>query len=83
MGVRLETETAFFESQRKQWIADGREGKYAVVHQETLLGFFEDLGEAYQAGASQHGAGNFLAKRVTPEDKVEIVHRVQLRRSGT
>lgn len=83
MGALLETETAFFEGQRKHWVEQGHEREFAVVHGESLLGFFESLGEAYDAGASQFGAGNFLAKKVTPEDEVEIVHRVQLRPSGT
>ncbi len=75
--MALEAETKYFDSNRAQWIKDGREDQWAVVRQEELLGFYPSLAKAYAAGVERFGSGSeFLAKQVTPDDPVEIIQRV-------
>lgn len=75
--MALEVETNYFNSNRAQWIKDSHENEWAVVRHEELLGFYPSLAEAYAAGVERFGSGiEFLAKRVTPDDPVEIIQRV-------
>ena len=80
--MSLERETAYFTNNRARWIEQGHEGQWAVVCAEELLGFFESLEEGYEAGVKQVGAGKFLLKQLTPEDKVETIQRVHWGASG-
>ena len=73
--MALEDETKYFDSNRAQWIKDGHEGEWAVIHDRQLLGFYRSLEEGYGAGVAQFGAGNFLLKQVSPEDQVETIQR--------
>lgn len=62
--MALETELAFFEANRAEWVKE-HETKYAVVQDETLLGFFDEWEEAFKAGIKAFGGGrNFLVKQV-------------------
>ncbi len=73
MCFRVETD--FFNEHRVQWVADGQEGQWAVIHERELLGFYGSLEEAYGAGVARFGAGNFLLKQVSTEDNVETIQR--------
>lgn len=73
----LEIETEYFNRNRAEWIKDGSEGRWAVVREERLLGFFASIEVAYEAGVAEFGDSvEFLVKQVTPRDEVETVQRV-------
>lgn len=74
--MALETETAYYNSMRHQWISNGYENKWVVVNESQLLGFYDDIETGYEAGAVKFGPGNFLLKQVTDEDSTETIQRV-------
>lgn len=74
--MALETETAFYNSSRHQWIDEGHLNKWAVVQGSQLLGFYDSIESGYEAGVAEYGPGNFLLKQVTAEDGVDTIQRV-------
>ena len=74
--MTLEVETKYFNSNRAQWIKNDKEGQWAVVRGDTLLGFYPSLKSGYDAGREEFSEAGFLVKQVTPEDRVETVRRV-------
>jgi len=72
----LKEETGYFERHREEWLRAGHEGRWAVVHGDTLIGFYPSLGEAYQAGLDACGMARFLVRQVSAEERVEIIHRI-------
>ena len=71
----LERESAFFDVHRAEWIDQGHEGAWAVVHGKELLGFYESIEAGYAAGRAKYEPGSFLLKQVTPRDEVETIQR--------
>lgn len=78
----LETETKFFDVNRAQWVADGHEGKWAVVRDSKLLDFYDSLETGYEAGMAAFKPGTFLLKQVTLKDDVETIQRAYWGASG-
>lgn len=72
---RLEAEVRLFGERRSGWIEDGKDGWWAVVHANTVLGLFRTLGEAFASGKAKWTPGTFLVKRVTPKDRVHVVQQ--------
>ncbi len=66
----LETELAFFELHRAQWVRV-HPGKYALIKGEQLEGMYDSSGNAYTEGVKRWGNVPFLIKEVLPEDRVE------------
>ncbi len=75
--MALETELAYFERHRAQWISDHADD-FAVIHDEELLGFYKDANEAYEAGVDAWGVISFLVKEVLDEDRVEHIPALTL-----
>ena len=74
--MALETETAYYNNMRDQWIRENHEGEWAVVNGSQLHGFYDSIESGYEAGVAEYGPGNFLLKQVTAEDGVETIQRV-------
>jgi len=75
--MALEAETAYYNSKRLEWIKEGHEDKWAVVHENELIGIYPSLGEGYAAGVEQLGTDTeFLVKQITPEDTIETIQLV-------
>lgn len=70
--MALDVELAFFEESRRDWLNQHR-GKFAVVKDETLLGFYDTPELALQAGLREWGHTSFLIKPVLPSDPVEQI----------
>ncbi len=66
----LDIERAFFEQHRTEWLQE-HSGKFAVVKNEDLIGFFDTAESAIQAGAARVGHEPFLIKQVLPQDHLE------------
>ena len=65
----LETEARWFESKRLEWLVE-QEGRFAVVQDETVLGFFDSWEEAFRQGVRHlGGARPFLVKEVLAVDR--------------
>jgi hypothetical protein len=68
--MSLETELAFFEAHRVEWI-EHHEGKFALIRHEVLHGVCDTYEAAYAAGVQEWGNVPFLVKQILREDLVE------------
>ena len=59
----LDKERTFYAAHLQEW-AKTRPGKFAVVKDEGLVGFFDSLDEALSVGASRFGLSSFLVRQV-------------------
>lgn len=73
----LETELAFFARQKEQ-LLESHEGKFALIHGETLCGTFDTPRNAYSEGVKQFGTEAFLIKQILKVEPVEEVPAFQL-----
>lgn len=80
--LRLEKELAFFDRHRAKWLDEGREGQWAVVHNDALLGFYATLEEGFEAGVARLGPTDFLVKELRPTDRIERIPRAFWGTSG-
>jgi len=76
-GSPLSTELAFFEEKRDEWLRVYL-NKYVVVKGRELLGSFDTLEAAFNAGMVAYGMPPFLVKQVLPEDPVVRVPALTL-----
>ena len=75
--MTLDTELRYFDEHRHAWIREGHEDEWCVIRGRELLGFFDSLSEAYEAGVERFGEGVvFLVKQIRPEDPTATIHRV-------
>ncbi len=63
----IKTEYEFFNAHREEYLRE-HSGEFAVIENETLLGFFPDQMSAFVA-MKDHQVGNFLVKKVIPADQ--------------
>ncbi len=66
----FEIENAYYELHRDEWLVD-HEGKYVVIKEREVLGFYTDYVEAVTAGYEKYGVGEtppFMVKAVCKED---------------
>lgn len=55
-------------------LLDTYEGKFALIHAETLAGAYESAENAYTAGVKAFGEEPFLVKQIVREDAVYTNH---------
>lgn len=71
--TRLSAETELYEAHKREWLQSHR-GKFVVIKDTALLGFFTDFHDAYSAGVAKYGMEtDFLVKRVVPQEPVFVV----------
>jgi len=63
----LETERAWFD-QHRQELLEQHEGRWVVVHGETLVGIWDNLEQAYVEGVRATGQEEILVRQVTRTD---------------
>lgn len=63
----LERERAWFNAHRDELLAQ-HEGRWVVVHDETLVGVYDSLAEAYAEGIKATGEEEILVRQVTKND---------------
>jgi hypothetical protein len=70
----LNADFQLFESHRQEW-SQNNEGKYVVMHNGDILGFFDDYGSGLQAGIAKFGvATEFLVQQVCKEEPVFVIY---------
>ena len=70
-GLALQKELDYFESKRHEWMRHGLEGKWALVHGDTLLGHYDSAEAAYERGVEVVGVSlSFLVKEVREQDRL-------------
>lgn len=75
-GERSELESDFqvFESHRKEWL-EHSEGKYVVIHQGNVAGFYDDYAAGLRAGVEQFGPNaKFLVQQICVEEPVFVIY---------
>ncbi len=69
----LETEVAVFEKHRLEWCYSHR-GRFAVIQDETVLGFFDEWEQGLKAGFKAFGCSRpFLVKQVFAVEPVYLI----------
>jgi len=70
----LTADFQFFESHRQEW-SQKHEGKYVVMHNGEILGFFDDYVSGLQAGIANFGVRiEFLVQQVCKEEPVFVIY---------
>jgi len=64
----LEREIATYFRELPQLIADGHEGRYALIRDEDLLSVWDTLDDALQAGHERFGFERFMTQKIRSND---------------
>lgn len=71
--TRLATEITFYGINKLEWLKQ-HPGKYVVLKDEAVLGFYSTFEGAYRAGAAAYGmAADFLVKQILEHEPVFFV----------
>ncbi len=54
----------YFESRRRRWLAEGLDGKWAVIHGATLIAMTESMADAHAFATGMYGPSKCLVKQV-------------------
>lgn len=69
----LQKELQVFEQHKQEWLASNP-GKFVVISDSTIAGFFADYESAFHAGLERFGIrGTFLVKQVWAEQPVYLI----------
>lgn len=71
---KFEKELSVYEHHRQAWLAEDREGQFVVIKGDEILGFYDDLEDAYSAGAKKFVEA-FLVREIKRSDDVQVIHR--------
>jgi hypothetical protein len=71
----LKKDYEFFIAHRDEYLRDHRD-EYAVIENESLLGFYPNQMSAMLA-MKEHVVGNFLVKKVVPADQDIVEYHTQ------
>lgn len=67
---RLSVELEYYAANKRAWLRAHR-GKYVVLQDSTLLGFFQSWEEAFRSGVQVFGvARDFLVKQVLAREPI-------------
>lgn len=71
--TRLVAELKHYALHKKEWLS-GQSGKYVVIKERNVLGFFNSFQDAFRAGAVQYGLEtDFLVKQIVEREPVFFV----------
>ena len=68
----LEKELKYFESTKEELLKHHKE-KFALIKDETLVGTFTKMEEAYEEGVKRFGNELFLIKRIIDKEPPESI----------
>jgi|HubBroStandDraft_6_1064221.scaffolds.fasta_scaffold12085_4 hypothetical protein len=70
----LKADFQVFESHRKEWLQQ-HEGKYVVIRNGEVIGFFDDYTTGLRTGVATFGAkSEFLIQQVCVEEPVFVIY---------
>jgi hypothetical protein len=74
MSVReragLDRELAYYAQHKQEWLVR-ESGKYVVIKENSVLGFYRNFEAAYRAGATTYGIDtDFLVKQIVEQEPV-------------
>jgi hypothetical protein len=70
-AMSLETEIKTYEEKLPELLAN--EGKFVLIHNDQVAGFFDTYADAIQAGYERFELNPFLVKRVAALEQVQFV----------
>ena len=71
--ARLSTELGYYALHKKEWISQ-EPGKYVVIKDRDVLGFYSSFQDAFRAGAVKYGLEtDFLVKQIIEREPVFFV----------
>ena len=71
--ARLAVELEYYAQHKSEWVKQ-ESGKYVVVRDNELLGFFPSFEDAFRAGATTYGLEtDFLVKQILENEPVFFV----------
>jgi hypothetical protein len=73
----LETERKYYDAHKAEWLRT-HAGRFVVVKDEQLIGVYDTLDEALQAGAAEFGLVPFLVRRVGEGEQTVTVPALTL-----
>ncbi len=70
----LQTELNVFEQHKREWLKSNP-GKFVVIADKKVAGFYSDYESAFKAGLKEFGfSTTFLIKQVWAEQPVYLIH---------
>ena len=69
----LETEIKTYNEKLSEML--GHVGKFVLIHENTVDGYFESYADALKAGYDAYDEGAFLVKRIAPAEQVAFFTR--------
>lgn len=73
MSISLGSEYEFYKESKKKLLTEGREGKFVLIKDKSLVDFFDTEKEAYEEGVKRFGTDLFLIKQVLKEEPIERI----------
>ena len=73
--MALERELQAFRKSLPKLIADGSEGKYALVHGDDVVDVFGTYEDAIKEGYAKFGLDPFLVKQIQAVEQVQFISR--------
>jgi len=70
--MALEKELKYFQSIKAELLKQHKD-KFALIKDESLIGTFTKMEEAYEEGVKRYGNEAFLIKMVVEEESVESI----------
>jgi len=74
--MALETERATYKSKLPELIADGNEGKFALIKGNDLIDVFGTYEDAIKEGYAKFGLEPFLVRQVQSTEQVHFISRL-------
>jgi len=68
MGTELSKELVYFKSQKETWLKSYA-GKYALIKEESLIGTFDSMEDAYKVAIDKFGNSPVLIKKISAEEE--------------
>jgi hypothetical protein len=69
--MSLETALKTYDTKLTELLA--QEGKYVLIHEEQVAGYFDTYADAVQAGYDQFELQPFLVKRIASVEQVQFI----------
>ena len=71
MSQALEHEAALFAANIDEWRRT-QPGKFVLIKEQSVVGFFLSLDQAFAEGTARFGLEPFLVRQIVPQDIVNV-----------
>ena len=71
METVLQKEASLFDQHLEEWRAIHM-GEFVLIKDDSIVGFFPTLSEAFKEGTSRYGLESFFVKQILPKDSINI-----------